>query len=269
LSRSRNNFSPVMLQGRADAPRFGYTNAGVIGGGFSEPPQRPRTASDHVPGIFAGEFVDMSNRPRASSAASLPIMSHTSEEFFVDRSGPPSRFASNQALMGNPPITEETPNSITDSIFGYASVSRGRDGPATGSNTTSVFRNVTSLHRQAAAPHGFFNPNELPQGGQTFATGFNPIFNRVGSMDSVTETRASSAWGSSTGEIFGSSAEFNAASVEENLAQDLGSILKLSGVISDPPERERSNTYPQTSRQASGQYFSEEFVGKDIGSFRY
>jgi hypothetical protein len=114
-----------------------------------------------------------------------------------------------------------------------------------------------------------FNPNELAQGGQTLTTGFNPAFNRVGSMDSVTETRASSAWGSSTGDIFGSSAEFNAASVEDNLVQDLGSILKLSGVVGDRPERERSNTYPHTSRQASGQYFSEEFVGKDLSSFRY
>jgi hypothetical protein len=264
LSRSRNNFSPVMPQGRADGPLFGYTNAGVIREGLAEPPQRPRTASDHVPGIFGGGFVDISNRPRASSAASLPPMSHTSEEFFVDRSAPSSRFASS---MGNPPITEETSNSITDSIFGYASVSSGRDRRATGSNTTSVFRDVPSLH--VAAPPGLFNPNELAQGGQTLTTGFNPAFNRVGSMDSVTETRASSAWGSSTGDIFGSSAEFNAASVEDNLVQDLGSILKLSGVVGDRPERERSNTYPHTSRQASGQYFSEEFVGKDLSSFRY
>jgi hypothetical protein len=269
LSRSRTNFSPVMPKGRADGPRFGHTNAGVIGGGFAEPPHRPRTVSDHVPGIFEGGFVDMSNRPRASSAASLPPMSHTSEEFFFDRSVPPSRFASSQGLMGNPPITEENPNSITDSIFGYASVSSGRDGPATGSNTTSVFRDVPSLHRQVAAPPGLFNSNDLAQSGQTPTTGFNPVFNRVGSMDSVTETRASSAWGSSAGDIFGSSAEFNAANVEDNLAQDLGSILKLSGVVGDRPERERANTYPHTSRQALGQYISEEFVGKDLGSFRY
>lgn len=268
LSRSRNNFSPVMPQGRTDGARFGYTSAGFVGGGFAEPPQRPRTASDHVPGIFAGGFVDMSIRPRASSVASLPPMSHTSEEFFVDHSTPPSRFASSQAHMGNPPITEETPNSITDSIFGYASVSSDRDGPATRSNSTSVFRDVTSLHRQVATPPGMFNPNGLTQGGQVLATGFNPVINRVGSMDSVTETRASSAWGSSSGDIFGSSAECNAASVEENLGQDLGSILKLSGA-GDRPERERANTYPHTSRQASGQYFSEEFVGKDLDSFHY
>jgi hypothetical protein len=269
LSRSRNNFSPVMPQGRNEGPRFGYTNAGFIGGGFAEPPQRPRTASDHVPGIYAGGFVDVSNRPRASSAASLPPMSHTSEEFFVDRSAPPSRFASSQAMMGSAPITEEPSNSITDSIFGYASVSSGRDGPATRSNTTSVFRDVASLHGQVAAPPGLFN-NELTQGGQVLTPGVNPVFNRVGSMDSVTETRASSAWGSPPGDIFGSSAEFNASSsVEENLAQDLGAILKLSGGVGDRPERERSNTYPHTSRQASRQYFSGEFVGKDLGSFHY
>jgi hypothetical protein len=220
LSRARNSYSPVWPP---DNSRFGY-GIGVIGGGSG----------------------DAFNRPRTSSTTSLPPISHTAEEFAdqgLDRSVPLARFNSNQPLMGNNAIQEEVSSPVAERFLDVPYVSTGRDGPAMYNGASSVFRDVPSFHRPIP---GLSGGNELVTV-EPASSIVNPVFSRVGSMDSVIEARAISTWGSSSDEFLYSSVGVqNSAGAEESLSNDLGSILQLSGV-NDRPDRERLNTYPSTS----------------------
>jgi len=146
-------------------------------------------------GMFAFDDV-IPNRRRTESAVSLPPMSHTADEFGVDR------------------------------IFNQQMVSQGRDGPAIVHNNS-----FGGVDRQMRAPPGF-------------SDGFGG-FASVGRPNS----RGS---------------PFNSSAVDD-VAGDMGSILHISGGATS--NRERLNTYPQSSKQTP-EYISEEFFSKDVGVFR-
>jgi hypothetical protein len=149
------------------------------------------------PGAMFALNDNVPNRARTESAVSLPPISHTADEFGVDR------------------------------ILSQQMVSQGREGPAVGHNSTSSFGDNRSNMR---APPGF-------------SDGFG--FAGMGRSNSNRST-------------------FNTSNVDD-LADDMGSLLHLAGEGSN---RERLNTYPQSSTQTS-EYISEEFFSKDVGPFRF
>jgi len=162
-------------------------------------------SSDYVPddslfvhqssGMFAFDDV-IPNRRRTESAVSLPPMSHTADEFGVDR------------------------------ILNQQMVSQGRDGPAIGHNNS-----FGGVDRQMRAPPGFSD------GFGGFASVGRPNSNK---------------------------SPFNSSAVDD-VAKDIGSILHFAGRVSN---RERLNTYPQSSKQTP-EYISEEFFFKDPRAFRF
>jgi hypothetical protein len=156
--------------------------------------------------LFIGGGDIYSTRPRTSSAVSLPAMSQTADEFAVDNPMMGSRFASNTSLFDSKPIREEGTISLTDGLFGYADVTEGQDAPVNIATSSSVFRDVRSA-----------GSNEPPPGL------FNPI--------SENPSTGSNGWGTSN-------SGFVNSSVTDELAQDLGSILKLSGVAGDRNDQE-------------------------------
>jgi hypothetical protein len=206
LSRSRHNYSPVMPHMSSESMRFGY-NSGLGDG---------------------------SNRPRTSSTTSLPPMSHTAEEFALDRPIPSSRFLASQPFLGTGPISEEGLPGLAGGVFDYPYVSTGREGPADFTGSESVFRDVPNSNNLPPPPPGMFGNKGQILSGSTSSLAVN--FSRVGSMDSVAETRVSSAWDGSGGDLLRS----RAGGIDEMLSSDLGSILKLSGAT-DRHDRDQSN----------------------------
>lgn len=175
------------------------------------PSLRSRAANNYSPsfgqrpsnGLFVGEV--NSNRPRTSSAVSLPTISHTADEFATENPIG-SRFASNTSLFESNPIREEGNISLTDGLFGYAGVPDSQDAPVNIAASSSVFRDVRSSEGNAHAHEprlfGLSNPD-------------------------------------STLSSFGiPESGFTNSPTADDLAQDLGSILKLSGVTGDRTDQE-------------------------------
>jgi hypothetical protein len=101
LARSRGNSSSSILPSQhADNTLFGQTT-----------------------GMFA--FDEGANRARTESSVSLPPLSHTADEFGVDR------------------------------VFSHQFVSQGREGPATGYSVGNNFGDAAMRERQVLAPPGF------------------------------------------------------------------------------------------------------------------
>jgi hypothetical protein len=160
----------------------------------------PNPSDSSLLGQSSGLFgLDESqNRPRTLSATSLPPLSHTADEFCVDR------------------------------VRGNQFVSQGREGPATISAARSAFGDTSLKNQQFRFPPGFLG---------------NTGYNSVGPLPSNNRN------------VYKSVAA---------LSGEMGSILNLSG---GSQNRERLNTYPQTSKSKAPEYISEEFFSKDASSF--
>ena len=199
-TRPRRSFSPIMQpQGYVSdgfAGGFGSNSAGVIGGVVYE------------------------NRPRTSSAVSLPTISHTAEEFALDGYGGGIR-SSDGVNIGGSPIQEHDALSLTgpgESLMSTSSFYGSGDMRS----TSSVFRDE---YGGISAPPGL--------GSSAGLTGsfMNPLMARTGSMDgngSDNNRVRASTWVAG-GDIFGTSSNLYESTVDDTLAGDLASILKLSG----------------------------------------
>lgn len=191
-SRPSRNFSPVLGLGLDDA--FLGQNVGLA----------PLGGTDL-------------NRPRTSSATSLPIRSHDGLDFNRDRANTFNGFSTGQPRDDG--LSESVSNALTDSFlrvsgnesrramnrnFGF---SDGVSAPP-GFTSNSISRSSTAGNFAALAAGGSFGNRQDPW---EDAARSSPLFTADGVDD---------------------------------MADSMGSILKLSGVGSDRPDRERSHTYP-------------------------
>lgn len=204
-ARSRSSFSPIL-----QPPGFGSESFHSSGSGNSA-------------GIIGDGSYE--NRPRTSSAVSLPAISHTAEEFALDINGQNSRRSSDGANVGGAPIRGNMYNPLpeTEGVLGSSSL-YGSTG--IGSLTSSgVFRDdVSGDYGNIPAPpglgHGSYHAAMQTR---------NPTPSRMGDMESLGNNRVRAAtW--VAGEMFGSAgSSLYSQTSDDNLAGDLASILKLSG----------------------------------------
>lgn len=149
-------------------------------------------------GMFV--FDDGANRPRTQSSVSLPLISHTEDEFGGDR------------------------------VFSHHFVSQGREGPANGYSGGN-FADSGMTDRRVLAPPGFSGNS-----------GYQP----VGS--SSIDRRSINSYG------------------VDALANEMTAILSMSG---EGTNRERLNTYPQSSKSNTTEYISEDFFSPNNRSNRF
>lgn len=209
-TRSRRSFSPILhpqgFSGDTYATGHASKGAGVIGGGSYD------------------------NRPRTSSAVSLPTISHTAEEFALDGYGGNSRRSSDGVIVEGTPIQKNDTCSLArpgEHIMSPSSFYGSGDR-----STSSVFRDE---YGRISAPPGL-GPND----GVVTGTFVNPLVARTGSVDGSgsENTRVRASTWVAGGDMFGSSVGLYESSVDDTLAGDLASILKLSGA------EEKDDTFP-------------------------
>jgi hypothetical protein len=253
LSRARNNYSPVLQLGLDPSLLGQHVGLAPLGDGFN----RPRTASavSLPPG-------DGTNRPRTSSAASLPPILCTGDEFVRDRANTFSGYSPGKPFARNDGLSE---GSLTENFLGCPPVSHGREQPAFRESGANVFRDRAFSDGRVTAPPGFPTGSELKPVDSSPSFGYHTAFSRVGSVDGGVEADLTNTWGGDSDQA--GSSIFSSGGVDV-LTNDMGSILKLSGVAGRP-DRERSHTYPNTSKASNDAYFTEDSVGKGFGSFRY
>ena len=200
-SRSRRSFSPIMQPHGFTSDSyvgFGNNGAGIIGGVIQE------------------------NRPRTSSAVSLPAISHTAEEFALDGHGSNSRRSSDGVNIGGLSIQEHGALSLAgagESLMSSSSLYGSGDIRS----ISAVFRDE---YGYVPAPPGLG-----PTDGLASASLANPLTTRAGSMDGLASDNnrvRASTWVAG-GDVFGSSSGLYESTVDDTLAGDLASILKLSG----------------------------------------
>ncbi|CAB9505579.1 expressed unknown protein [Seminavis robusta] len=217
-ARSRRSFSPI-LQPQA------YASDSSLGAGGNY------GSNNNLPGGVLGGNI-MENRPRTSSTASLPAISHTAEEFALDGHGT-SRRSSDNVTMRGPTISEHSAiHSGGDALLGSSSIyGSGVDGRS--HQTSSVFRND---YGGIPAPPGLGHDNIGMPG-----SGHNPLVPRAGSLDGMGSNRVrASTWAAApASDMFGSSSGLYDYNGDDTLAGDLASILKLSGA-EEKPDADRS-----------------------------
>lgn len=207
-NRSRRSFSPIM-----QPQPFGIETMAAYGGGSS------------AAGVIGGGLHE--NRPRTSSAVSLPAISHTAEEFALDPNidgGASSRRSSDCVGIRSFPIQEHEANSLitgTPGFLGSASLYGGSDPGTHTSSVSGVFRHDFS---GMPAPPGLEHPSVLSL----------PRMDHLSSVSSGnTDSIGSNRVRASTWDVFGSSTSASSLHqytvAEDTLAGDLASILKLSG----------------------------------------
>jgi hypothetical protein len=198
--RSRkNSYSPVLSQLGLEKPSSGESTA-----------------------LFDG-----TNRPRASSATSLPQSFPTGEEYPLENSSSFSQHSTSPLL--NP--------------LGAGSRARARSEDVYRERQEFASGNLPVLP-------GFSSGNDV-----SASSGFhyNPAFSRIETVDNIGNAPAgSNAAAASASDIFSSIGIG---------AHDMGSILKMSGA-GDRPDRERSNTYPNVSQTSTEAFFTENFFGR-------
>jgi len=179
------------------------------------------------------EFYDF-NRPRTSSATSLPLAENMNRP----------RTSSTTSL---PPISRtgdefatERPNNLFQLSGTYP---RSRNESLPEDLATSFAESPLSFQpsngRVRASP-GFSRSAENVEKRS------NTAFSRVGNIENL-----ASGWQANEGMI---------RSLEDRLLNDMGSILRLSDEA-DRPDRERSNTYPHTSKATTDTHISGDFGG--------
>ena len=246
VARSRNSYSPVFGQLGLEGS-LGSQAPGMVA--FGGTANRPRTSS-----ATSLPLGDSFNRPRTSSATSLPPISRTADEFAMDASPNPfSRFPTSQPRSRNDSLPDDLSSAFSEGVLGYSMGSSGFEGNSNGNTDSFVFRDGPTADRRVPAPPGFSSEKGSSAGQYT-------AFSRVGSVDGVVESHLTNNWEDNVSlpSQVGQSL-FSSYSVEEILSNDMGSILKLSGVA-DRPDRERSNTYPNTSKTDTGAYLSGDFA---------
>lgn len=194
-------------------------------------------------GIIGEGANDFFNRARTSSTTSLPAISHTAEEFALERN------ASSQAAMDpsrgwSAQMQEEIPNSTTASFLGSSSLYGGNNNDlriAASNEVSSVFRNSSNLGLRAPDPSKIIGL--MDDSSSQPNANFSPLPSRVRSVDSFCASRArTSTWGgSSTNDFFSSSSLIDNSRNVDAFVGDLASILKLSGA------EERSDDFDITS----------------------
>jgi hypothetical protein len=210
--RSRVNLSPVVQPQSFSVDNFssfGGKMAGVIGGGIFE------------------------NRPRTSSAVSLPAISHTAEELGIgsDYTGAdPSRRSSD----GSHTREDVSQSLAADSFLGSSSLYSSEE-TATRTTSGSVFRNnlggVPAPPGLAPASDNCLNSLSAP----------GPLSSRMGGMEDFGDNRARAATWVAGGDVFGAASRLYDFSGDDTLAGDLASILKLSGA-EEKNDGDRSGT---------------------------
>ena len=208
-SRSRRSFSPILQHQSYTSDSMGSFGSGtsvMIGGGMYE------------------------NRPRTSSAVSLPAISHTAEEFALDMNGS-SRRSSDTSVVRAAPIQEHASSSLagTTGLLGSSGLYGSAD---TLGLVSSVFRNDLG---GIPAPPGLDHPSLAP------LPRMEPLATRNGNLDGLGSTRGRASTWVAGCDLFGSSNSTGLyeSSAEDTLAGDLASILKLSGA-EDRPDGNRS-----------------------------
>ena len=209
-TRSRRSFSPIMQS-------QGYASDSFAGGYGS-----------NTAGVFG---VVYENRPRTSSAVSLPTISHTAEEFALDGYYGGTMRSSDGVNIGGAPIQEHDALSLTgagESLMSSSSLYGSGDMRS----TSSVFRDE---YGSISAPPGLGSSD-----GAVTGSFMNPLMARTGSMDgngSDNNRVRASTWVAGC-DVFGTSSSLYESTVDDTLAGDLASILKLSGA------EEKDDTFP-------------------------
>lgn len=172
------------------------------------------------------------NRTRTSSVTSLPLSSHGALEFNRDRANSFSGFSTGQPRADG--LTDSISNALTDSFL------RVSQHEAEG----SVNHNSHAFSEGITAPPGF-GSNNIP----STMVGANhvPAFSQGGPVNIARQSSFPNTWDEPNQTVVASGSTWFGAQGIEDLANSMGSILKLSGVGSDRPDRERSNTYPHSS----------------------
>lgn len=207
-SRSRSAFVPEVLNyghSQQQQQQGGYPVAGVIG----------ESSANHS--------MDMI-RPRSFSAASLPAISNSAEEFYLDNRGTPARFNSQFGIVRE--------DAATDSVAGLSDVFRGSPICFHDSAALIGFGSTNSSIGLGSSVDSFGggdnNNNTMRMRAATSSDfvvgGLNDNF----SLNSAMEDRRlrAATWGESSAlDIF----------CGHDLSDDLASILKLSGAEQRDP----------------------------------
>ena len=162
------------------------------------------------------------NRPRTSSATSLPLSSHGALDFNRDRANTFDGFSTQQPRSDG--LTDSISNALTESFLRVSQ--HESEAPCNPDFTARI-----------SVPPGF-KSNDVPltMGSANYVAAF-----------SGTEPAVPNTWENPT-QPGGVSAPswFDVQGIDD-LANSMGSILKLSGVGPDRPDRERFNTYPRST----------------------
>lgn len=158
------------------------------------------------------------NRPRTFSGTSAPSRSHVTFEFNRDRANTFNGFST--ARSQGDGLTDCESTVLTESFLRVSRSELEGRGNAIHSD---------SLSGALSSPPGFFSGSVLP----------NASCN-VAPLTTARSSDLSSTWAG------GISSSFFESDLGD-LADTMGSILKLSGVGSERPDRERSNTYPNSN----------------------
>ncbi len=180
----------------------------VLGFGLDEQCHRQH------PGLAPLGCTDL-NRPRTFSATSVPLRSQGAYDVNRDRANTFNGFSAVQSRGDG--LTDSESNALTESFLRVS-----RNELESGQNVT----HASSLSGALPAPPGFFSSN-VPLDTRNQLAGF---------ATAQTSDLPRQWVDGMTSSLF--DADFN------DLADTMGSILKLSGLGSDRPDRERSHTYP-------------------------
>eukprot|EP00339_Tiarina_fusa_P021745 CAMPEP_0117031622 /NCGR_PEP_ID=MMETSP0472-20121206/22708_1 /TAXON_ID=693140 ORGANISM="Tiarina fusus, Strain LIS" /NCGR_SAMPLE_ID=MMETSP0472 /ASSEMBLY_ACC=CAM_ASM_000603 /LENGTH=666 /DNA_ID=CAMNT_0004739987 /DNA_START=219 /DNA_END=2219 /DNA_ORIENTATION=+ len=179
------------------------------------------------PGIGAGQtLIDSANRPRASSATSLP--------------------QSYLTVVGDDFPPDMASGRTQHSLGSHVDYSRAR------ARSEDVYRDRQPLSSgKVPVPPGFDSGN-----GAMASSSFDyyPAFSRIEAGD-----RNGNGSARNGSESASSSNIFGSMGIDAN---DMGSILKMSGA-GERPDRERSNTYPNSSHDGTDAFFTENFFGRN------
>lgn len=203
---------PIVHGDELRMPNFTSSSRGTL----SSRPSRNYSPVLGLDDTFLGESAGLAplggtdlNRPRTSSATSLPLSSHGALDFNRDRANTFSGFSAGQTRGDG--LMDSVSNALTENFL------RGS-------------RNDVD---NIAAPPGFaLNTGPLRPRAATEFTGVTQRGSYHNGID---------PWGRSQGD--NGSSLFASEGIDD-LTASMGSILKLSGLGSDRPDRERSNTYP-------------------------
>jgi hypothetical protein len=162
---------------------------------------------------FIGNSTNMeSNRPRTLSAASLPAISHTSEEFFVENRGTPARFSSQFGSVRE--------DDAADSVAGLSDVFRASPTGFSESAALIGFGSTNSSIGLGSSGDSFGGEAMRMRASTDFvgSSGLNDSFG-LGNISHEDPRHRAATWGEPSLDIF----------CGHDLSEDLASILKLSG----------------------------------------